>query len=410
MDRVDLCSRASRIHVSHLFGPQQQRQPFIVFNNMMNNNGKSNDDLLVAAVEGGGTSFRVAVVNLTSGKILYETQISSVEDPAATLASCATFLRQHAPPSTGCYEALGVATFGPVGLDPSSPTFGCILNSSPKRVWRNVNVLQPLLDATRAPYYKLETDVNAPAWAEYLQERESGSNLSSLAYITVGTGVGVGLVVNHLPVHGQMHPEGGHVSVQPLPGDAFEGYSWGEKCPFFGKRTVEGLASSVALIERWQQRQQQGEAAAAASRHILADLPDDDDLWQHGANAIANLCATLFLVLSVERIVVGGGLFQRSCLLPLVHQRTVELINGYLESPNLDNVARIITTSRHFQQAGLNGAIVLAQTAYSQGVESSVATKSKKSVEWHKNMARYGIAAAALVVVGFLLGRSTSRR
>jgi fructokinase len=374
----------------------------------MNRSG-NDDDLLVAAVEGGGTSFRVAIATLSSGEIVQETQVPSDRDPKVTLANCGAFLVQHKPPSG--YAALGLATFGPVGLDLlSSSTYGTILNSSPKQTWRNVNVLQPLLDATAAPYFKVETDVNAPAWAEYLEARQNDPRISSLAYITVGTGVGVGLVVNHQPVHGHMHPEGGHVSVQPLPGDTFEGYSWGQSCPFVGKRTVEGLASSVALLERWQLRQ--GETSATPSRHSLADLSDNDEIWQHAANALANLCVTLFLVLSVERIVLGGGLLQRTCLLPLVQQRTVELLNGYLDSPNLDDVTQIITTSRYLQQAGLHGAIVLAQTAYTEGQKDAISPTSLIRVDapssvswWQSSRNFYTVMATSLITLGFFMGR-----
>jgi fructokinase len=103
------------------------------------------------------------------------------------------------------------------------------LPGSPKAAWRNVNLLEPFIKAckgTRNLAVKIETDVNAPAFAEYLEMKDL---LSSVAYVTVGTGVGVGLVVNGSPVHGWMHPEGGHVPIQPLPGDKFKGYTWGGK-------------------------------------------------------------------------------------------------------------------------------------------------------------------------------------
>lgn len=127
------------------------------------------------------------------------------------------------------YDALGIASFGPIGLNENDKHYGCILPGSPKAAWRNVNLVEPFVKAckgTRNLAVKIETDVNAPAFAEYLDMKDL---LSSVAYVTVGTGVGVGLVVNGLPVHGWMHPEGGHVPIQPLPGDKFNGYSWGGK-------------------------------------------------------------------------------------------------------------------------------------------------------------------------------------
>jgi fructokinase len=170
------------------------------------------EDIRVAAVEGGGTSFVVAVAKLVPGdfpQILHQVAVDSSHDrPDQTLEECADFLKAHKPESG--YAALGIAIFGPVGLDPAkTTTYGRILNSSPKRSWRNVDFLTPLSDACRGdrPFsVKVETDVNAPAFAEYLLVKDK---LSSVAYVTVGTGVGVGLVIHGKPVHGSMHPEGG---------------------------------------------------------------------------------------------------------------------------------------------------------------------------------------------------------
>jgi fructokinase len=114
------------------------------------------------------------------------------------------------------------------------------------------------------------------------------------------------MVVNDMPVHGRMHPEGGHCPVQPLEGDSFPGYSWGhDHSPFGGKHTVEGIASSVALMERLQHRKGQKNTL---SRHVLADLDDNDEIWDHAANALANLCVTLILTTSIEKIIFGGTL------------------------------------------------------------------------------------------------------
>ena len=170
------------------------------------------EELYVAAVEGGGTSFVVAVAKLVAGgfpHVVEQVEVDSSHDqPDQTLAECADFLKRHQPKSG--YAALGIAIFGPVGLDPvKRTTYGRILKSSPKRSWRNVDFLTPLADACRGErllLVKVETDVNAPAFAEYLLVKDK---LSSVASVTVGTGVGVGLVIHGKPVHGSMHPEGG---------------------------------------------------------------------------------------------------------------------------------------------------------------------------------------------------------
>jgi hypothetical protein len=312
--------------------------------------------VIIAAVEGGGTSFRVAICRVhhnnhnntntyTIPEILHRIDIdSSHDDPARTLQECVSFLEQHKPAATagaaavdhngngngkyggggssgGGYHALGLATFGPVGVDVRrTEMYGRILPTTPKESWRNVDILTPLKAACQGSggggagtelVVQVETDVNAPALAEFWQEtqahaqmeantdhddhnRNNPTCISSLAYVTVGTGVGVGLVVNGKPVHGRMHPEGGHVPVQPLTGDTFTGYSWNSHSPFGGYHTVEGLASSVALTERLEQRereqqsqgqqqqgQQQQQQNQRLSRSILADVPDDDEIWDH---------------------------------------------------------------------------------------------------------------------------------
>jgi fructokinase len=173
---------------------------------------KKKEPVVVAAVEGGGTSFVVAVAQLVTGsppKILFRAEVdSSHDDPQQTLGECVGFFQHYKP--DGGYHALGIASFGPVGLDPSKPTYGHILNSTPKENWRNVDLLTPLAEACRGKSrplsVKVETDVNAPAYAEYLLVKDK---ISSVAYITVGTGIGVGLVIHGKPVHGRMHPEGG---------------------------------------------------------------------------------------------------------------------------------------------------------------------------------------------------------
>jgi fructokinase len=336
------------------------------------NNKTDPKSIVIAAVEGGGTTFKVAVCRLVgrnnTREILHQTEINSA-DPQETLQQCCNFLQRHKP-----YDALGVAMFGPVGLDANrTETYGKVLGACPKAAWRNVNVLEPLRDACSDDVdgdelpTVFETDVNAPALAEYASvvssndKRNRSNNIQSLAYITVGTGVGVGLVVNGQAVHGRVHPEGGHVAVQPLPGDDFGGYSWGGQAPYHGRNTVEGLACSVSLLERMH-------ANGRKDIVSLKDVEDDDAIWDHCANAIANCCVNLLLLLSVEKIVLGGGIMQRRGLIDRIRKRTVVLINGYVELPV--DMASLIFTSEHGEDAGLIGAIELAKQAYSGGQEA----------------------------------------
>ena len=344
----------------------------------------------IAAVEAGGTSFVVAICQVTSSdittvpKIVHRLEADSSHDmPKKTLQTCTEFLEKHKPATVG-YHALAIASFGPLGVQEDDVhNYGKILASSPKKSWRNVDLLTPLKKACQGTLplkVKVETDVNAPAVAEYLHN--SKNNLSSIAYVTVGTGVGVGMVVNHKPVHGRMHPEAGHVPVQPLKGDNFGGYSWGDKSPFQGQNTVEGLTSSVALTERYEQMMN----ATKVDRSVLVTLPDNHPVWDHAANALANLCTTLLLTVSMEQIVLGGGLMNRSGLLEKTQQRTLELINGYLELPDIKTV---ITHSQFGKDAGLMGAIVLAQSALLE-VDGTKVRESKLKQEAFKIGLWYG--------------------
>jgi fructokinase len=375
------------------------------------------ETIIVAAVEGGGTSFKLAICKLTSRsavpKILHRAQIDASHDhPSRTLHECVDFFSKHKP--VGGYHALGLACFGPLGVRPDHPNYGCILSSSPKAAWRNVNVLEPLQQACQGSTHKLsilvDTDVNAPALAEYQQALLTQPDLTSTAYITVGTGVGVGLIVNGLPVHGFMHPEGGHVPVQPLGDDTFPGYSWGSVCPFNGKHTVEGLACSISLLERLQYNQgptgvinllgfdQEGDTneKTVLSRDSLQAVSDDDAIWDHAANALANCCVTLILVTSCERIVLGGGILQRRGLMDKIRSRVIVLMNGYVDLPS--DLSQLIVTSQAGADAGLVGAMVLAREAWKKSDdhdEQDEEEKKMKRVAYGEGL-RHGMIVGAL--------------
>lgn len=373
---------------------------------------------IFVAIEGGGTSFRLAVCQLASDAaasgeptILARTEIDSSHDnPQKTLLDCVDFLLTHKPHSG--YDSLGLATFGPVGVLPhKEETYGRILPTTPKPAWKGVDLLTPLQKACQgeAPLaIKIETDVNAPALAEYMEEVARRPAISTVSYVTIGTGVGVGLVVNGKCVHGRMHPEGGHIAVQALPNDNFQGYSWGvDNCPYHGRHTVEGLASSVALTERLEQLTKQ----KTANRSVLKDLPDDHEIWQHAENAVANLCVSLLLTLSMEKIVLGGGLMKRTVLLEKIRKRTVDLLNGYLGEFSESHLSSLITLSQHGDDAGLNGAIVLAKQALQQQQDSAQKeTEEKKTKQlafshglWHGFLV--GAVTMAVAVKYFLAPR-----
>lgn len=194
----------------------------------------------------------------------------------------------------------------------------------------------------------------------------------------------------------------GHVPIQPLEdGDDFKGYSWGEKAPFRGKNTVEGMTSSVALTERLEQMT----GGKNLPRNCLVELSDDHEIWDHSANALANLCTTLLLTVSVEKIVLGGGIMNRKGLIEKIRKRTVVLLNGYLELPT--DMSELISTSSYGNDVGLTGALILAQCAYQEGENTSSSIKEQGSDSAFLVGFIHGVAvgSASMLLAAMILGR-----
>jgi fructokinase len=194
--------------------------------------------------------------------------------------------------------------------------------------------------------FRFDTDVNAPALAEYKFYQQPGQ--TSCAYITVGTGIGVGLIINGKSVHGLLHPEAGHIQVAREEGDSFGG-----TCPFHGS-CIEGMCSTGAL--------------AARANCLAADLPliaDDDKLWDTCAYYLAQLCVSLILIASPERIVIGGGVMNRATLYPKIRAKTAELLKGYIQQDRITSsqIDEYIKEPLWGSNSGIVGAAYLAQLA-----------------------------------------------
>jgi fructokinase len=288
---------------------------------------------LHAGVELGGTK---CIATLARGPEILAQETVATTSPDETLGSIERTLRRWWDEER--FAALGVASFGPVDLDRSSSTYGSITTTAKVR-WCGTDVLKRV--AARFPIpVAFDTDVNGAALGELLWG--AGRGLSDFAYITVGTGVGVGLIVNGAPVHGFGHPEIGHVRVARLPGD-----DWPGACPFHGG-CVEGLASGSAIEAR------------LAGRPV-ADLAAGDPIWRSVAHAIAQLCHTLVCATAPQRIVVGGGVMSRQPhLLPMVQQMLEESLAGYLPLPGEGAYVRAPGLG---DRAGPLGSIALAMAA-----------------------------------------------
>jgi fructokinase len=260
---------------------------------------------LLGALEGGGTKF-VCAVGYSPARIIDRIVIPTT-DATATLGACVQYFQQMER-LHGRIAALGLACFGPLQLRRSAPDYGC-LQSTPKPGWSAANVLAPLRDALQVPVV-LDTDVGAAATAEW--RLGAGAGLGSLAYVTVGTGIG-GAVV---PATGNdqrfMHAEMGHLQVRRNPLD--EGFAG--VCPFHGD-CLEGLACGPAIRARWG--------------CDLSSLPPGHPGRLIIAGYLGQLACSIALLHPVQRIVLGGGVMADGSLLPLVRRAAREYLNGYVQ-------------------------------------------------------------------------------
>jgi fructokinase len=286
-------------------------------------------------IEAGGTKWVCAVTD-TPGK-LQERETFPTTSPDETLSRAIGFFTRSGP-----VDAVGVGAFGPLDLHPSSPTFGSI-TTTPKPGWANTGLV-PALRAGLGVPVALDTDVNAAALGEWRWGAAAG--LDTFCYITVGTGIGGGAVVNSHIVHGLLHPELGHMRVpHDRSRDPFEGI-----CPYHGD-CLEGLASGGAIRHRW------GRAAEELT---------DPAAWETEAEYLALALVNLICVLSPQRVVVGGGVAKQPTLLPLVRRRLSDLLGGYLNVPELTQADRLdsyVVAPRLGGCSGVIGAIEMGREA-----------------------------------------------
>jgi len=288
---------------------------------------------LYGGVETGG-SWCVCALGSGPDAIEAEEQFPTT-DPPATLARIVEFFARRERPA-----AIGVGSFGPVDLDPASPTWGYV-TTTPKPGWRQVSVARAIEQRLGVPVV-FETDVAAAAVGEH--RWGAGRGVDALCYLTVGTGIGAALLGCGRPWHGLVHPEVGHLRVPHDRGrDPFAG-----SCPVHGD-CWEGLASGRALAERWGAPE---------------ELPDEHPAWVLEAEYVALGLLSIVLVASPQRVIVGGGVMDRPGLLDRVRARLVELVGGYLQTPLLgEAVDSYLVPPELGDRAGVLGAIALARDA-----------------------------------------------
>ena len=288
---------------------------------------------MYGALEAGGTKMVLSQMS-DNGAMLHRETIPT-ETPEITMPKMIDFFREHP------VDALGIGCFGPLDLNEKSPTYGSI-TATPKLAWRDYPITQAFRDALDIPV-AIDTDVNAAALAE--SQLGAGRGLSSCLYVTVGTGIGGGLIVGGQPVHGLVHPELGHILVTPHPDDpAPDGF-----CPYH-KHCLEGMAAGPAIQKRW------GKPGS--------ELPANHPAWELEAEYLAQMCHNAIMTFSPERIILGGGVMQQSFLFSLIRQKTLRLLGGYIVSPAVDdNLIDYIVKPGLGVHSGVMGAWLLARNA-----------------------------------------------
>lgn len=293
---------------------------------------------LLAGVELGGTKV-VCVLGTGPDDVRAIERLPTGEREATLREVEAVFERWR--PQHGNPRALGIASFGPVDLKPGSPTWGYITSTS-KLAWRNTDVAQRLGRKLGIPV-GLDTDVNGAALAEGRWGAAVG--LDDYAYVTVGTGIGVGSIVRDRSIFGMNHTELGHIRVARVKGDTFPGV-----CPYHGD-CIEGLASGPAIEAR---------AGRPGSQ-----LPPEHPAWEYVVHDLAQLMQTMVLTTAPSRILVGGGVMSgQQHLFERIRQELKRSLNGYVESPLLEQgLAEYIVSPGLGNMSGPLGALALAADA-----------------------------------------------
>ncbi|MDF2834734.1 MAG: transcriptional regulator/sugar kinase [Paenibacillus sp.] len=289
----------------------------------------------IGAIEGGGTKFVCGIGN-ERGEI--EDRISfPTESPDVVMGRIIDYFMGKQ------VEAIGIGTFGPIDIDPSSHTYGYV-TTTPKPGWSGFPFVETLKQSFDVPM-GWDTDVNAAAYGESVWGAAAG--LDSCVYFTIGTGIGVGVYSEGRLVHGLAHPEGGHILPRRHPDDRYEG-----ACPYHGD-CLEGLAAGPSLEKRW-----------GVKGH---ELPPDHPAWAMEAHYIGQAVTSTILLLSPKRIILGGGVMQQKQLLPLVREEVRRNLNGYVSVDAIVNgINDYIVSPGLGDNAALCGSLALGVEAFNR--------------------------------------------
>jgi fructokinase len=286
---------------------------------------------MLGAIEAGGTKF-VCTVGDERGNIVDRIQVPTIT-PNETIPKVIEFLKKYP------VEAIGIGSFGPIDVNWESPAYGHI-TSTPKQGWKDYPFLQTFEDEFGVPI-GFNTDVNAAALGEATFGAAKG--MDSCLYITVGTGIGAGALVQGRLLQGLSHPEMGHILVRRHPEDRYHG-----KCPYHGD-CLEGLAAGPAIEGRWGQKG--------------IELVDRYEVWELEGYYIAQALMQYILILSPKKIILGGGVMNQKQVFPSIYQHLKEFLRDYISLPKL---SEYIVSPGLGNDAGITGALLLAHQALTE--------------------------------------------
>lgn len=284
----------------------------------------------LGSIEAGGTKFVCAIGN-ENGEV-FERGVFPTTSPEETMEKVIEFFKGKE------IEAMGVGCFGPLSLNPKNKDYGAI-TTTPKVLWQNYNIVNKLKEHFNIPI-GFDTDVNIAALGEYTWGGAKG--LDSCFYMTVGTGVGAGIIAEGKMIHGLLHPEVGHMIVPKHQEDDFEGI-----CPFH-KNCLEGLACGPAIEKRWGKKGH--------------ELPADHKAWDIEAYYLSIAVVETIVMLSPEKIILGGGVMKQSQLFEKIRKQVKEMLNGYINVSEItENIDEYIIYPKLGDNAGISGGLALAK-------------------------------------------------
>lgn len=284
--------------------------------------------MLYGAIEAGGTKM-VCAIGDESGKILEQVSIPTTT-PEETMPKIIEYFKGKD------ITAVGIACFGPIDLNKSSETYGYI-TSTPKTAWKNFNIVGCVKDALGIPV-GFDTDVNGSLLGEITWGCAKG--LTDAIYLTIGTGIGGGVMTNGKLLHGMLHPELGHIIVAKSANDKGECV-----CPYHDS-CLEGLAAGPSIEKRWGSK--------------AKELADRDEVWELEAEYIGTALVNFCMTLSPQKIILGGGVMHQMQLFPLVRKVFKENMAGYISTKTLDNLDDYIVPASLNDNQGIMGAVKLA--------------------------------------------------